>query len=37
MLVADRMVETIDWIGSKPVAITDLEICVVTQMVNGGS
>ena len=37
IIVAGRMVETINWTDSKAVAITALEICVLTQVVHGGS
>ena len=35
ILVAGRLLETMDWTGSKAVAITAPKICVFTQMVHG--
>ena len=37
ILVAGKMVVAIDWTDSKAIAITALEICMLTQMVHGES
>ena len=37
MLAAGKKVVAINWTGLQAVAITALEICVITQMVHGGS
>ena len=36
ILVAGGLLETMDWTGSKAIAITALKIFVFTQMVHGG-
>ena len=36
ILVAGSLLETMDWTGSKAVAITASKICVLLQMVHGG-
>ena len=36
ILVEDSLLETMDWTGSKAVAISASKICVLLQMVHGG-